>query len=102
MQVIFDRIIFARNDKYVRIDIHSQKRASCSKSVDILQQIVSTSQYQDVFALLATAYWQQVCCKLSTGLLQVDSENFLSTGLSLVFSTSCNKSANDKLQQACY
>ena len=37
--------------------------------------------------------------KLSTGLLQVEGPNLLSTGLLQVVSTSCNKSANDKLQQ---
>ena len=37
---------------------------------------------------------------LSTDLLQVDFQNFLSTGLLQVASTSCNKSTNDKLQQA--
>ena len=59
-------------------NLHSQKRASCSKSVDILQQLVATSRYQDAFAWLATACenksvasCQQACCKLSTGLLQV-------------------------------
>ena len=37
--------------------------------------------------------------KLSTDLLQVDCQNLLSTGLLQVVSTSCNKSANDKLQK---
>ena len=36
--------------------LHSQKRASCNKSIDmILQQLVTTSRYQDVFASLETA-----------------------------------------------
>ena len=48
---------------------------------------------------LATACWRQVCCKLSTDLLQIDCQNLLSTGLLQVGSTSCNKSANNKLQQ---
>ena len=59
---------------------------------------------------------QQVSCKLSTGLLQVvnrpvascqqtcckliSSTGKLSTNLLQLVSTSCNKSANDKLQQA--
>ena len=38
--------------------------------------------------------------QLSTDLLQVDYYNLLSTGLLQAVSTSCNKSANDKLQQA--
>ena len=57
--------------------IHNQKRATCNKSVDILQQLVTTSQ--DAFAWLSTACdnksvasCQQVCFKLSTDLLQVD------------------------------
>jgi hypothetical protein len=33
--------------------------------------LLSTSRYQDAFAWLATACWQQVCSKLSTDLLQV-------------------------------
>ena len=40
------------------------------------------------------------CVRMSTDLLQVDRQNLLSTGLPQVVSTSCNKSANDKLQQA--
>ena len=56
--------------------------------------LLSTSWYQDAFA------WQQVCCMLSTDLLQVDCQNLLSTGLLQVVSTSCNKSVNVKLRQA--
>ena len=53
----------------------------CNMSVDILQQLVITSRYQDAFAWLATACdnksvvsCQQTGCKLiiSTGLLQLD------------------------------
>ena len=32
-------------------NIYSQKRASCDKSVDILQQVVTTSRYQDASEL---------------------------------------------------
>ena len=53
-------------------DIHSQKHASFNMSIDILQQLVTTSRYQDAFAWLTTACWRQACCKLSTDLLQVD------------------------------
>ena len=74
----------------------NQKRTSRNKSVDILQQLVTTSRYQDTFAWLATTCdnqsftsCQQTCCKL-----------IISTGLLQVVSTSCNKSANDKMQQA--
>ena len=69
--------------------------ASCNKSVDILQQPWSTRRYQNVFAGLATAFWRQACCKLSTDLLEVDCQNCLSTGLLQVVTglqmTSCNK-----------
>ena len=37
---------------------------------------------------------------LTTRLFQVDCQNLLSKGLLQVVSTSCNKSVNDKLQQA--
>ena len=41
----------------ISTDLHSQKNASCNKSVDILQKLVTTSQYQeDVFAWLVTAF----------------------------------------------
>ena len=66
---------------------------------DLATDLLSTSRYQDAFARLATACWRQVCCKLSTDLLQVDCQNLLFTGLLQVVSTSCNKSANDKLQK---
>ena len=59
-----------------------------------------TCRYQDAFAWLATACWRQVCCKLSTDLLQADCQILLSTGLLQVVSISCNKSENDKFQQA--
>ena len=66
---------------------------SCNKSVYILLQQADTDQ--DAFASLATAVkrlvagCQQTCCKL-----------IIPTGLLQVVSTSCNKSANDKLQKA--
>ena len=51
--------------------LHSQKRASCNKSVDILQQLVTTRRCQDAFVWLATtchnksvASCQPTCCKL--------------------------------------
>ena len=34
--------------------LQSQKRASCNKYVDILQQLATTSRYQNAFACLAT------------------------------------------------
>ena len=49
-----------------------QKYPSYNKSVNILRQAWSTSQYQDAFARLTTACWRQICCNLWTDLLQVD------------------------------
>ena len=39
------------------------KHAGYNTSVDILQQLVTKSRYQNAFAWLATACWQQICCK---------------------------------------
>ena len=50
--------------------LHSQKHASGNKSVDILQELVKVSRYQDAFAWLAKACWRHACCKLSTDLMQ--------------------------------
>ena len=75
--------------------VHSQKCAGC-KSVDILRQICYDKLISEYSVRLhglrkLVTSCQQSCCKLifknSTGLLQV-------------VSTSCNKSANDKLQKA--
>ena len=38
-------------------------------------------QYQNAFTLLALAWCQQVCCKLSAGLMQVDFQDVLLTTL---------------------
>ena len=46
--------------------LHSQKRASRNKSVDIIQQLVTKSQNQDVFTWLASCD-----SLLMTNLLQV-------------------------------
>ena len=68
------------------IDRHSQKRASCNKSVDILQEFI-TSRHQDSHGLRqlvdnkSVASCQKACCKLSTDLLQVDCYNLSSTDL---------------------
>ena len=68
--------------------VHSQKHPSCNKSVDILQQLVTTCPYQDAFAWLnCNSLLQQVCCKLSTDLFQVDYFNRL---VVTIVSTSCN------------
>ena len=80
----------------------------CSKRISRLlstrvftacNRLVINKPISGAFAWLATACWRQVCCKLSTDLLQVDCQNLLSTGLLQVVSASCNKSANDKLQK---
>ena len=63
----------------------------CNKSVDILQH-ADLLQQADIR--------MRPGCTLSTNFLQVDCQNLLSTGLLQVNSTSCNKFANDKLQQA--
>ena len=75
--------------------IHNQKRATCNKSVDILQQLVTTSQ--DAFAWLSTACdnksvasCQQVCFKLSTDLLQVDYCKLFQQVVTSLQMTSCN------------
>ena len=75
----------------------SEKRASFSTST----AGVLPWSYQDAFASLIPAWWfRQVCCRLSTGLLQVDRQNPLSTNLTqLIVSPTCRKSANIKLQQ---
>ena len=46
-----------------------------------LVTLLSSSRYQDAFASLAPASWKQVCCKLSTGLMQDDNWDFLSPSL---------------------
>ena len=63
------------------------KRTNCNKSVDILHGLRQLANDKSV-------------AETTTDLLQLDFQNFLSSGLLAVFSTSCNKSANDKLQQA--
>ena len=53
---------------------HSQRRASCNKSVDILQ-LTTQLQQADISGCVRMACdssFQQVCCKLSTGSLPVD------------------------------
>ena len=59
--------------------------------------LLSASQYQDVFAGLVIAFRQHVCGKFTTDLLQVDCQDLSSTSLLQVVPTSYNKSANDKL-----
>ena len=84
---------------------HSQKRVSCNKSVDILEQLVITSRYQDAFPWLAAACenksvvsCQQACCKLSTDLLQDDYCNFFQQVVTSLQMTSCN---NPDLNRTC-
>ena len=69
----------------------SQRRTSCNKSVDIFQQLVTTSRYRNAFASLATVCERQVCYKLSTGLLQVDCQfsifsSSVAPGISYIYS----------------
>ena len=53
--------------------LHSRKRASCNKSVDILRQLVTTSRHQDAVRMVcdslhvdvkSVANCHQSCCKL--------------------------------------
>ena len=93
-----DSIIFFRILVWTNYTLHSQKFSSCYKSIDILQQLVTTSQYQDAFTVLVTAFDDKSvagCHRLVSSC-----QNLLVTGLLQVVSTSCNKSANDKLQKA--
>ena len=75
--------------------IHRQKRTSCSKSVAGLlpgsHQVAGLLPgSHQVASLLPSS--QQICCKLSTGLMQVDSQDFLSTSLFQKFAASLQKS----------
>ena len=54
--------------------------------LQVVKRLVASCQ-QTCCKLIVITCHQQTCCKLTTGLLQV-------------VSTTCNKSANDKLQQA--
>ena len=71
----------------------NQKPSSGNNSVHILQQLVTTGQYQHAFTWLVIACWWEVCYKFSADLLQVDCRNFLSTGMLQVVSATCNNQA---------
>ena len=63
-----------------------------------------THKLQQVHSHPATDFLQLANIRMrlhgvTTNLLRVDCQNLLSTGLLQVVSTSCNKSANDKLRQ---
>ena len=70
-----------------RLGIASQQpktrklRHTCYQQADIRMR----------FARLTTACWRQVCCKLSTDLLQVNCQNLLSPALLQIVSISCNR-----------
>ena len=61
-----------------------------------MEQVVIKMRSHDLRSLLTTSMLHVV----NIDLLQVDCQNLLSTAFLQVVSTSCNKSANDKLQQA--
>ena len=61
-----------------------------------MEQVVIKMRSHDLRSLLTTSMLHVV----HIDLLQVDCQNLLSTAFLQVVSTSCNKSANDKLQQA--
>ena len=83
--------------------IYTAKNSRVATRLDTLQQ---TCYQQAVIWMRSRGLRQLVDDefvlddKWSTDLLQVDCQNFLSTGLLQVVSTSCNKSGNDKFQQA--
>ena len=54
---------------------------SCNKSVDILQQICYNKPISGCIRMACDSFLTIGCCKLSGGLLQVDFQNLLSTGL---------------------
>ena len=85
---------FPVGPKYI---LHSQKHASCNKSVDILPQLVITSRYHNAhgfrFTWLAiachnksVASLQQACCKLIVITCQLFQQFVTSLQM-----TSCNK-----------
>ena len=83
--------------------IYTAINAKVATRLDILQQTC----YQQADIWMRSRGLRQlvddesvVDDKWSTDLLQVDCQNFLSTGLLQVVSTSCHKSANGKFQQA--
>ena len=79
----------------------TQKNAQfATRLLTSCKRVVTTSRYLNALAWLETACWWQLNSKLSTDLLQSDCQILLSTGLLRVVWTSCNKSANDRLQQA--
>ena len=53
----------------------------------------------ETYKLQSTKSQKQVCCKMSTALMQVDFQHFLSTSLMQVVSTTCGRSVNIKLHQ---
>ena len=60
-------------------------------------RLAKTGWYQNAFTWLATTWWQIQLLQIVYGLLASSLSKLLSTGLLQVISTSCNKSANDKL-----
>ena len=71
-------------------EVHSEKRTSCAKSVTGLSpcnryQVDIRMRSHSLAGSLITSLQQ----KLSTGLIQIDSEDFLSTCMIQVASTTC-------------
>ena len=67
------------NDSKEKATTNNTQTKTCN--LHFSQQLVTTRRYQDAFTWLATPCLRQVCCKLSTDLLQVDCQNLLFTGL---------------------
>ena len=103
-----DRVVYAtlHEPQWFRMLLWSQPKtlSTLNNFVKILQQ--TCYQQADIrmrshgLRQLVDDRFVVASCQHSTDLLQVDCQNLLSTGLLQVVSTSCNKSVNDKLQQA--
>ena len=94
------------NCMYTKRDTSMQKSSiTAAEGVSHSQQVCcrlvswqSSSRYQDTLSPLAPDWWQ-VCCKLSTGLLQVHCQNFVCTSLMHAVSTTSSKSGHITLHQ---
>ena len=93
--VVVSKRHFPCLEDFLKGTVHSQKPTSCSKSAAGLLPCCHQANIR---------MWSHIACsgllwcKLSTSLLQVDCQDFLSTSLMQIVLT-CSKSANIKLQQ---
>ena len=89
----------------LRFDYTARNAQVAASLLQTCCKLRSSSRYQDAFASLAPAWWQQVCCKLSTGLLQAASCELqtcckLRTA-GLLQIVNCRLAANCELQACC-